>query len=183
MGNNNQMNSNGAGEEAPMEANQEMHDEPKDIRGIDLERQGILEEDETKINDSAKYVKDFPKGDIAQPQQPPPLGPIVHWERFLPVRSLNVLLVESDDSTRQLVSALLRNCSYEGKSFGLVLTLAHYSKLSRMIVFENELATSRYPKIELSTHVCTDKALNCNNYCCYIIPALCHSWLGVFACK
>ncbi|XP_039135890.1 two-component response regulator-like PRR37 isoform X2 [Dioscorea cayenensis subsp. rotundata] len=113
MGNNNQMNSNGAGEEAPMEANQEMHDEPKDIRGIDLERQGILEEDETKINDSAKYVKDFPKGDIAQPQQPPLLGPIVHWERFLPVRSLNVLLVESDDSTRQLVSALLRNCSYE----------------------------------------------------------------------
>lgn len=119
MGNNYQMSSNGAGEEAPMEANLEMHDEPEDIRGIDLERQGILE-DETKINESAKDVKDDPKGDIAQPQPPPPpLGPIVRWERFLPVRSLNVLLVENDDSTRQLVSALLRNCSYEGKSSGL----------------------------------------------------------------
>eukprot|EP01018_Ginkgo_biloba_P012239 Gb_04978 [translate_table: standard] len=38
---------------------------------------------------------------------------IVRWERFLPQRCLRVLLVEVDDSTRQVVSALLRNCSYE----------------------------------------------------------------------
>ena len=36
------------------------------------------------------------------------------WERFLPVKTLRVLLVENDDSTRQVVSALLRKCCYEG---------------------------------------------------------------------
>lgn len=38
---------------------------------------------------------------------------IVRWERFLPVKTLRVLLVENDDSTRQVVSALLRKCCYE----------------------------------------------------------------------
>ncbi|KAK1257195.1 Two-component response regulator-like PRR73 [Acorus gramineus] len=40
-------------------------------------------------------------------------GSVVSWERFLPLRSLKVLLVENDDSTRHVVTALLRNCSYE----------------------------------------------------------------------
>ncbi|PWZ15723.1 Two-component response regulator-like PRR37 [Zea mays] len=35
------------------------------------------------------------------------------WERFLLKETLNVLLVESDDSTRQVVSALLRCCMYQ----------------------------------------------------------------------
>ncbi|CAH8334366.1 unnamed protein product [Eruca vesicaria subsp. sativa] len=38
---------------------------------------------------------------------------LVTWERFLPKISLRVLLVEADDSTRQVVSALLRKCSYK----------------------------------------------------------------------
>lgn len=37
---------------------------------------------------------------------------ILKWERFLPKMVFRVLLVESDDSTRQLVAALLRKCSY-----------------------------------------------------------------------
>lgn len=45
-------------------------------------------------------------------QQVQPKGRVC-WDRFLPVGSLKVLLVESDDSTRHIVSALLRNCSYE----------------------------------------------------------------------
>ncbi|KAJ3682786.1 hypothetical protein LUZ60_013013 [Juncus effusus] len=40
-------------------------------------------------------------------------GAVVCWERFLPVKTLRVLLVENDDSTRHVVSALLRNCGYE----------------------------------------------------------------------
>ncbi|XP_024024728.1 two-component response regulator-like PRR37 isoform X2 [Morus notabilis] len=44
-----------------------------------------------------------------------PQGHLVRWERFLPFRSLRVLLVENDDSTRDIVSALLRNCGYEVK--------------------------------------------------------------------
>ncbi|KAF9597429.1 hypothetical protein IFM89_018875 [Coptis chinensis] len=38
---------------------------------------------------------------------------VIRWERFLPKRVLRVLLVENDDSTRHIVSALLRNCSYQ----------------------------------------------------------------------
>ncbi|KAL1557714.1 two-component response regulator-like APRR3 [Salvia divinorum] len=36
----------------------------------------------------------------------------VRWERFLPKMVVRVLLVEADDSTRQIISALLRKCSY-----------------------------------------------------------------------
>ncbi|KAG6417346.1 hypothetical protein SASPL_119500 [Salvia splendens] len=36
----------------------------------------------------------------------------VRWERFLPKMEVRVLLVEADDSTRQIISALLRKCSY-----------------------------------------------------------------------
>ncbi|KAL0822948.1 hypothetical protein Bca101_046625 [Brassica carinata] len=37
----------------------------------------------------------------------------VCWERFLHVRTIRVLLVENDDCTRYIVTALLRNCCYE----------------------------------------------------------------------
>ncbi|KAJ0238090.1 Two-component response regulator-like APRR5 [Hirschfeldia incana] len=37
---------------------------------------------------------------------------LMKWEKFLPKISLRVLLVEADDSTRHIVSALLRKCSY-----------------------------------------------------------------------
>ncbi|TXG48509.1 hypothetical protein EZV62_024384 [Acer yangbiense] len=39
---------------------------------------------------------------------------LVKWERFLPKMVLRVLLVEADDSTRQIISALLRKSSYIG---------------------------------------------------------------------
>lgn len=46
-------------------------------------------------------------------QQPPPRNPVTYWEKFLPVTSIKVLLVDDDDSTRNVVCALLRNCGYE----------------------------------------------------------------------
>ncbi|KAA0042515.1 two-component response regulator-like APRR5 [Cucumis melo var. makuwa] len=36
----------------------------------------------------------------------------IKWERFLPKMMLRVLLVEADDSTRQIITALLRKCCY-----------------------------------------------------------------------
>jgi hypothetical protein len=42
---------------------------------------------------------------------------LVRWDQILPRRSLRVLLVEHDDSTRQVVTALLRKCGYRGESF------------------------------------------------------------------
>lgn len=47
----------------------------------------------------------------------------VRWERFLPKMAVRVLLVEADDSTRQIISALLRKCSYKGCFFGFRLLL------------------------------------------------------------
>ncbi|KAJ8460248.1 hypothetical protein OPV22_033174 [Ensete ventricosum] len=39
-------------------------------------------------------------------------GVALRWERFLPRVPVRVLLVEGDDSTRQIIAALLRKCSY-----------------------------------------------------------------------
>ncbi|KAM0053356.1 putative response regulator and transcription factor RR-A-type family [Helianthus debilis subsp. tardiflorus] len=46
-------------------------------------------------------------------QQLQPQGSLSHWDQFLHVRSIKVMLVENDDSTRHIVTALLRNCNYE----------------------------------------------------------------------
>ncbi|KAI4355316.1 hypothetical protein L6164_004101 [Bauhinia variegata] len=37
---------------------------------------------------------------------------VISWDKFLPRTVIRVLLVEADDSTRQIISALLRKCSY-----------------------------------------------------------------------
>ena len=42
---------------------------------------------------------------------------MTRWERFLPRMMMRVLLVEADDSTRQIIAALLRKCSYRGQLF------------------------------------------------------------------
>lgn len=39
---------------------------------------------------------------------------VVRWENYLPRTVLRVLLVEADDSTRQIITALLRKCNYRG---------------------------------------------------------------------
>lgn len=50
-----------------------------------------------------------------QLQQQRSQGSMVHWQTFLHVSSIKVLLVENDDSTRHVVAALLRNLNYEGR--------------------------------------------------------------------
>lgn len=40
---------------------------------------------------------------------------VVRWEKYLPKTVIRVLLVESDDSTRQIITALLRKCCYKGR--------------------------------------------------------------------
>ncbi|XP_068650105.1 two-component response regulator-like APRR9 [Aristolochia californica] len=39
--------------------------------------------------------------------------PAVRWENFMPRMVLRILLVEGDDSTRQIIAALLRKCNYK----------------------------------------------------------------------
>ncbi|XP_028086142.1 two-component response regulator-like PRR37 isoform X1 [Camellia sinensis] len=77
---------------------------------------GSSKEEKPKINESGGEINNGSVGTMQVYSGPPKLqsqGPVVHWERFLPTGSLKVLLVENDDSTRHVVSALLRNCSYE----------------------------------------------------------------------
>ncbi|KAL5130305.1 Two-component response regulator-like PRR37 [Glycine soja] len=79
---------------------------------------GSSTEDDTRFN---KVVEDGNNGlrgliqihGSLQISQQPPQEPAVCWERFLPLRSIKVLLVEDDDSTRHVVRALLQNCSYK----------------------------------------------------------------------
>ncbi|CAN4121614.1 unnamed protein product [Withania somnifera] len=52
------------------------------------------------------------KGSESQ-QQEESRETVIDWERFLHVTSIKVLLVENDDSTRHVLTALLRNCKYE----------------------------------------------------------------------
>ncbi|KAI3901690.1 hypothetical protein MKW98_021854 [Papaver atlanticum] len=111
----------GTGKKRIAELNNHMRYEHKEVRdGVVGEGQGLSEEDESRINEVAETLHNERERTTQgqdtvlklQPQPPLP-GPSVCWERFLPLRSLKVLLVENDDSTRQVVSALLRNCSYE----------------------------------------------------------------------
>lgn len=94
------------------------YDKKEVANGVVSERQGLgsSEEDESRVDDvNANNVSrgQLQVHDVLQIPQQQPQGSMIRWERFLPVRSLKVLLVENDDSTRQVVSALLRNCSYE----------------------------------------------------------------------
>ncbi|XP_074575488.1 two-component response regulator-like PRR37 isoform X2 [Curcuma longa] len=107
----------------PARSDHQVQDELKEVGDATPgEGQELSDEDESKVNEVAEDLKTNPIRDAAQSaqqpggphkQQPPPAGPVIRWERFLPIRTLKVLLVENDDSTRQVVSALLRNCSYE----------------------------------------------------------------------
>ncbi|RYR73607.1 hypothetical protein Ahy_A02g008034 isoform B [Arachis hypogaea] len=88
--------------------------------GVASEGQGLHENDGAKCNGVGEDVKVGGQGGTVEsssvlqhvPQQQPQ-GAVICWERFLHIRSLKVLLVEYDDSTRHVVTALLRNCSYE----------------------------------------------------------------------
>ncbi|XAR60502.1 hypothetical protein NMG60_11033913 [Bertholletia excelsa] len=93
--------------------------EQKGVKSITLaEAQGLglSQEDKSRINEAAGEINNGPEEATpvsSGPEKLQPQGSVIHWERFLPIRSLKVLLVENDDSTRHVVNALLRNCSYE----------------------------------------------------------------------
>ncbi|CAK7325569.1 unnamed protein product [Dovyalis caffra] len=98
------------------ERDHKVENEQKEIRGgIMGEGQELSEEDdESQISKDGQLVQVQTHGNgVMQRQQHRSQGPSVHWERFLPLRSLKVLLVENDDSTRHIVSALLKNCGYK----------------------------------------------------------------------
>ena len=119
-----QKNGNGPSDvKGTAEFNQHIDGEKRGGRGgIAGEGQGLSEEDELRIIDDGEDANS--RRSLSSVQLPvetgQPHGQVqsqsqVCWDRFLPVGSPKVLLVESDDSTRHIVTALLRNCSYEGE--------------------------------------------------------------------
>nr|CAD1841967.1 unnamed protein product [Ananas comosus var. bracteatus] len=118
MGSSHLVSTEGVVHKGLAELNRHVLNEPKEVRnGVVREGHGLSEEDESRINEAEDMQYDHARdsaflgqeGDSQKQQK----GPIIQWERFLPVRTLKVLLVENDDSTRHVVSALLRNCGYE----------------------------------------------------------------------
>ncbi|XP_058771081.1 two-component response regulator-like APRR7 isoform X2 [Vicia villosa] len=76
--------------------------------GNEVECNGVAEE--VKVGEGGNGESSSVQQQVPQYQSQ---GAIICWERFLHIRSLKVLLVEYDDCTRHIVTALLRNCSYE----------------------------------------------------------------------
>ncbi|PWA62523.1 CCT domain-containing protein [Artemisia annua] len=99
------------------ELNHHKRNELKEVRDVGaFNGQRLSDEDESRINEDVnggRKIELVVSQDVVKRTHPQAQGPLVQWERFLPVRSLKVLLVEDDDCTRHVVSALLRNCSYE----------------------------------------------------------------------
>lgn len=103
--------------------------EQKEVsNGVVREGQGwrFSKEDNSRINNVNQNINNGQVIRRLQQLQPQLLGSVIHWERFLPVQSLKVLLVENDDSTRHVVGALLRNCSYEGQNCSLNIAVDHF---------------------------------------------------------
>ncbi|KAI3793392.1 hypothetical protein L1987_36011 [Smallanthus sonchifolius] len=76
------------------------------MRSVSIPATKGSEELESRVNEEVNGSNHIELADTVK-------GPVIQWDRLLPLRSLKVLLVEDDDSTRHVVSALLRNCSYE----------------------------------------------------------------------
>lgn len=51
---------------------------------------------------------------------------LMRWEKFLPKMVLRVLLVEADDCTRQIITALLRKCNYKGTISIIIIIILLY---------------------------------------------------------
>lgn len=103
------------------------------------------------------------------------------WENFLPKMGLRILLVEDDDSTRQIIGALLRKCNYKvaavadglkawevlkarPHNIDLILTEADLPSVSGYalltLIMEHEVCKN-IPVIMMSTHDSISMVYNC----------------------
>ncbi|KAJ9681019.1 hypothetical protein PVL29_020095 [Vitis rotundifolia] len=106
---------------------------------------------------------------------------VVRWGRFLPQMVLRVLLVEADDSTRQIIAALLRKCNYKvaavsdglkawealkggPQNVDLILTEVELPSISGFallsLIMEDDIC-KKIPVIMMSSHDSISMVLNC----------------------
>lgn len=104
------------------------------------EGHGLSEEDESRI--SKEFGEDaniiLAWSDTNKSHQLLPQASSICWDSFLPTRSIKVMLVENDESTRHVVSALLRNCSYEGVYQSFTYFRNNFSTNAYILVFTSE---------------------------------------------
>lgn len=104
-----------------LKSNHQVQDDPNGTKDEVIRDRPFSKENESRINEDVKDVDDGKTRavqlqehvQILHRTQKRSQGPPDHWESFLPFRSVKVLLVENDDSTRHIVYALLRNSGYE----------------------------------------------------------------------
>ncbi|XP_076901915.1 two-component response regulator-like APRR3 isoform X2 [Bidens hawaiensis] len=164
------------------------HHNPVDLKegrnGPPFDGQWMSEEDELRIIENVNTIRPNQLGQAhasLHRQEQQSHRPVVQWESFLPVRSLKVLLVESDDSTRHVVSALLRNCSYEvtavansleawklltdlNKQIDLVLTevvMPYLSGIGLLSKIMNHVTRKNIPVIMMSSEDSMGIVFNC----------------------
>lgn len=114
------MNINGPVTKESVDLDFHTQDENKEISnavtGVLGEGQRIVKEDELQVTENVpKAVQVQVQAQSGQPSSEQQLhDPSLFWEGFLPTKSLKVMVVEDDDSTRLVICALLRKCGYEG---------------------------------------------------------------------
>ncbi|PWA86718.1 CCT domain-containing protein [Artemisia annua] len=162
------------------ELNHHTRVELKEVRnGAGFDGRGLSEEDESRINEDVRHIGSVQMHDGLHRQQHQ--GSLVQWERFFPSKSLKVLLVEDDDSTRHVVSALLRNCGYEvmavangleawkvlidvSKQIDLVLTevvMPYLSGIGLLTKIMNNVTRKNTPVIMMSSDDSMGIVFNC----------------------
>lgn len=115
-------------------------DEDKRIEDdVTDERRNSVQVSELKVGSANQVEKNgatsrLQAPSILQVQQQLTQGTVVCWERFLHVRTIRVLLVENDDCTRHVVTALLRNCNYEGMQLWVLLNVLRVSAFQCKII-------------------------------------------------
>lgn len=127
-----------------LKSNHQVQDDPNGTKDEVIRDRPFSKENESRINEDVKDVDDGKTGavqlqehvQILHRTQKRSQGPPDHWESFLPFRSVKVLLVENDDSTRHIVYALLRNSGYEGELVFLLTETPHLALELCMIISE-----------------------------------------------
>ncbi|GMI96474.1 pseudo-response regulator 7 [Hibiscus trionum] len=113
------MNVASDGDKGLRELNHRLYDgDKRTINSVFPEEHVMLEQDGLKVNKIAQNVKDGHDGAVQAPAmrqmaQQQPQNAMCHWQRFLHLTTVTVLLIEKDDCTRHVVTALLRNCCYD----------------------------------------------------------------------
>ncbi|XP_074587205.1 two-component response regulator-like PRR95 [Curcuma longa] len=138
-------------------------------------------EERRKVAEARAVVESWDGEEEDERKEEKGLEEEVRWEKFLPRMPVRVLLVEGDDSTRQIIAALLRKCSYrvatasdglkawdtlkeKPQNIDLVLTevdLPSISGFGLLTMIMDHDPCKNIPVIMMSSHDCMSIVFKC----------------------